>query len=823
MSGKQSTGKCLAVFLAAGLLALALVHGCTSRRDPAEEIGARVSKGYAGALQIELRETAGLERRSQLTRVGLPFPRGALVKSSNCRVVRSDGREIDSQRKVLAHWSDGSVRWLELIFEPSVAARSVGRYRLEFGPKVRFARVLKPVKAALSKGIIHIDTGRLKLEIDEKRGQVHAWLDRDANGKYTPDELVLSGMGLENHVELAALRKGAAAGRFDGQSHARLEESGPLRASVSWRGWHVNGAGKKVCPYSLRLYAHRGASRIRLVHTLVLSEPSTSSSIAEAGLSVVLAPGKLPLPAQKLLQEIAKPKRYPDLSGFQPGFRLLEGRTTRARGPSRAFLEVPTARYRLAAAIPRAARSAPWEMRVNPRGRRLVAAFWPRWGTEFTDTRSPDRRKAHGFDEFTRTESYERFWVEPGDLHAVGAARTSELWLQFLSPGAPKNAGRDLGAELAAPLLAWPGREWLRLSGVFGDPFAKRGKKAGREPGEPDWVRGQERLSSWLVGHQRDRFGWLGLWDYGDYQTIYRAKGDLDVGQRWWNWHGSWGWMQGRGGLAGGLLVPWLKSGEADDWERFRAAVVHNLDVDTLHATDRNAGMVGATHGPGVTHWSAPASPAWTYPAAWIDYYYLSGEPRCLTALESLLASLGARTIRDFGDKRAAWSPAQAGYLRARLVAREVFGSEQAKAAEESLAFFSGIADKQLGREGWARQLAPALIRYHRFTGNAAAADLIERGTRAYIASRGPAGKGGVVERNCFDACAYAWRLSGDRYFLERGRQLAEASAAAAAGRLELKNGSQPPDDLAGDSRVILELSTLPYLRAALLQAEHSD
>jgi hypothetical protein len=268
------------------------------------------------------------------------------------------------------------------------------------------------------------------------------------------------------------------------------------------------------------------------------------------------------------------------------------------------------------------------------------------------------------------------------------------------------------------------------------------------------------------------------------------------------------------------LLVPWLRSGEARDWERFRAAAAHNLDVDTRHATGREAGMVGATHGPGATHWSGPASPAWTYPGAWADYYYLAGEPRCLGVLESLAASLASRTIRDFGSPQSAWTPEQAGYLRARLVAHELLGPEHAKAASEALDFFSNIPDRQLGADGWARQVAPALIRYHRLTGDSAVAGLIERGTRAYVSSRGPASRGGPVERNCFDACAYAWRLSGDRYFLERGRQLALRSESARAGRMRKSRGNRPPEDLTRDTRAILELGTLPYLRAALREAE---
>jgi hypothetical protein len=773
--------------------------------------------GYSGALQIELRERAGLERRSEPVRAGLPFPRWALTRAENVRVLLSDGREIDSQRRVLARWPDGSVRWLELLFEPSVAANAVGRYRVEFGPKIKAAKVAGPLTASADKDTIRVDTGRLQLEIAVRGGRLRAWFDRDGDGKYAAADLVLAGPGLESFVELGGRSKGAAAGRFVGVGSARLERTGPLRAVVAWRGWHVDRAGRKVCPYQLRLYAYRGRSRLRLVHTLVISEPAAASGVVEAGLAVRLAPGRPALPAHRLVQEVELSKRYPDLAGFHSGFKLLEGRRQLAGGGARGFIECRSERFRLAAAMPRPAEGAPWELRLENRPRGLVAAFWPRWGRVHTDTRSPEEREAPGFLEFTRTESCERFWTPTPKSHGAGAARSHELWLDFGPPGGSKGAAADFGARVSSPLLAWPGHEWIKLCGVFGRLAPRR--RAGREQ-RPEWAAGAERLNGWLRLHQRRRCGWLGIWDYGDYQTVYRRRGDLDVGERWWNWHGEWGWMQGRADLGAALLVPWLASGGAREWERFRAAVVHNIDVDTVHSCGRPAGMTGATHGPGATHWSGKAALRWTYPAAWLDHYYLSGEPRGPEMLTALLNSIGDKTIDDLRSKGQPWTPDQAGYLRARLAACEIFGKEHRKAAASALSLFARLSGRELGSSGeWARGLAPALIRYHRLTGDSVVAELIEKGTRAYVSSRGPAGRDGVVARNCFDACAYAWRLSGDRYFLERGRQLAERSAAQTAAERKIDENVGIPADLALDGRVIQEVGTLPYLEAALREA----
>ncbi|MHC4916908.1 MAG: exo-rhamnogalacturonan lyase family protein [Planctomycetota bacterium] len=807
-------------FLAA---AACLLAGCVP--PSSGRPGSRPGKptGYAGALNIELRETAGVERVAEPVRVGLPMPAGALVSPENVRVVLSDGREMPSQSRAAARCTDGSVRWLELLFQPSVAANAVGRYRVEFGPKVRRGKVEKPLTAASKGGTITVDTGRLRLTVGEGDGRLSCWFDRDADGKYGAKEQVVGGSGLKSFVELKALRPGAASGRLSSRQAARLEEAGPLRAVVALGGHHPGAGGAETCPFVLRVYAYRGKSFLRLVRTMVVSEPAAASRIMESGVSLGFPGEGVHLPARQLRQEVTGRKRYPDLAGFKPAFRLLEDKKLLEKGAERGFVQIDARRFLLSAVVPGAAESAPWEIRSEPEARSVTAAFWPRWGAEHTDGRSPDQRGEHGFKEFTRTESYERYWQAASADHGVGASRTHEMWIQFDAPGAGREAAADLASRADAPLVAWPGAEWLARSGAFGRlHFAEA--PAGGADGRDRLELGMARLGAWLRLHQRQKYGWLGFWDFGDYQTIYRRRRGLDIGERWWNWHGRWGWMQGRGGLASALLVPWLERGEAEDWERFRACVVHNLDVDTVHAAGRGSGAAGLTHGPGATHWSGAPQLRWTYPAAWLDYYYLAGEPRVLEAVRSLVGSLGDKTVGDFGKPDVPWTPDQAGYLRARLAAHEILGEDAAKAARAALNHFVDLSARELGgRSDFARELAPALIRYHRLTGDRGAAAVIERGTRYYISSRGPGARGGVIARNCFDACAYAWRISGERYFLERGRQLVERSAAARAADREVAAEAEPPADLTEDSRAVFELGTIPYLRAALREAEAAD
>ncbi len=833
--------------LAVGLLLLA-GQAASCSFGVARVAGAAGRKGAAsGAFELVMQETAGFERQGETVRAGLPFPPGALAGAANIRVVGSDGREMPSQRRPLAAWPDGSVRWMELFFEPSVAASATGRYRVEFGPRVRAGKVPSPLTAEVQKGAIRIDTGRLLLELPAAEGAfgktgaqpgaakprpAGVWIDADGDGKYSADERVLAAPGLELFAELEALKPGAAAGRFTASTASadpedvrfELEESGPLRACAVWRGWHRDAAGRRACPFVVRIYAYRGRAFLRVVHTLVLSENPAASRVAEAGLALVLR-DRAATAGQALRQTVVAPRRYPDLSGFQTRDVLLDGDRTVAEGRGQRHLSTAAGRFEIAAAPARPVEDAPWELRVEPDGSRLAAVFWPRWDQESIDARGPEERSAPGFVEFARTESHERFWPREGPASSArGAARTHELWLDFGTTGANGDArGADFAARAGSPLVAWPGAACFIRSDVFGRfalPVSAEEEDSGATLGL-----GQERLGAWLALHQRERFGWLGLWDYGDYQTIYRRRGDLDVGERWWNWSGPWGWMQGREGLADALLMPWLRRGRPADFERFRAAVEHNIDVDTVHAfaagpdADAGAGMAGATHGPGASHWSVPASLAATWPAAWLDHYYLTGERRGIEALAELMRSLEGKTVADFAAPGRPWSAEQAGFIRARLAAAEAFGAPQEAAAAAALEFLDGLTARDLGSERWARDLAPALIRHHRLTASDAAARLIERGARGYLATRGPLARSTEIERNCYDSCAYAWALTGDTYFLERGRALAGRSAAARAGRIELAPGAKPPVDLSNDAREALELGTLPYLVAAEREA----
>jgi PcRGLX-like protein central beta sandwich domain/PcRGLX-like N-terminal RIFT barrel domain len=811
---ERAAGAALLLFLIA---ILPLTAGCQSSKGEASR-REKTPPSTTGSLYLELRETAGIERVAETVRASIPFAAGVLLARSSIKILRSDGRELPNQKKVLSRWPDGSVRWLQIHFQPSVAAGAVGRYRVEYTRKSKQTSVPWPLLAVKNKGGIKLNSGRLLLAVDTS-GLMEAWFDQNADGIYGKGEKLFSRPGIEPFVKMKARVKGAVQGEYLGISGLPvLEAAGPIRGTLRWSGWHVNEAGQRVCPFVLRLHLDRGGSSFRLVHTLVVSESPAQAEIAEAGIRLRLKVA--PVSALSLRQELYKPGQYPDFFAPEPGFLLRVVGREPLSGKKRGFVELALGKVAVSLAVVDPLESSPWEISSDLAKKELTVSLWPAGKDQIIDNRAIEVRKPGGFTEFTRTESYDRYWQKSKSSHGVGAARTHQVVVGFHPGKAPKNFGRDMATASDFPLIAWPGIDWISDSGVFGRLPGPAKNASGENITNAD--SGVARLESWLRLHRDRKYLWSGKWDYGDCQTVFESHDDVNIGPRWWNWHGQWGWMQGRQGFVGSLLVPWLLSGEEREWRNFTAAVRHNMDVDTVHKCGQGKmlAVAGTTHGPGATHWSGPASLASTWPGAWLDLYYLAGDARGLETLRLLQASLKGKSVADFARETESVSSQQAGYIRARFILFEAFGKKEASGVEEVLGFLAGISSKELGRSDlWAREIVPALIRYHMYCHSKEAARLIIGGTRVCISSRGAASRGGVLGRNCYDSCAYAWQLSRDRYFLERGRQLAENSAAAQAARRKIKSLEEPELDLARDTRTVIERATLPRLEAALRSA----
>lgn len=174
-------------------------------------------------IRLQVRETAGVARRGEMIRSGIPLPRSLGVRNpGSLAVVGEDGKPVPAQLEVLARWNAGlaetnvPIQWLLVIFPATVEARASATYWLTSGAKS--PPPPRPLQLARQGERVTVDTGTAVFQIGE------------------PGELF-------DEIRLAGGRRLVAGGTLSvtsGERTARhaeirrvwVEHSGPLSAAV---------------------------------------------------------------------------------------------------------------------------------------------------------------------------------------------------------------------------------------------------------------------------------------------------------------------------------------------------------------------------------------------------------------------------------------------------------------------------------------------------------------------------------------------------------------------------------------------------------------
>ena len=82
------------------------------------------------SLPLTVREWHGFPRTDEPVTCGVPMQPGALRDLSRVAIRSPEGARVPAQFAALAHWPDGSVRWLLCDFQASVAAKEAAVYTL---------------------------------------------------------------------------------------------------------------------------------------------------------------------------------------------------------------------------------------------------------------------------------------------------------------------------------------------------------------------------------------------------------------------------------------------------------------------------------------------------------------------------------------------------------------------------------------------------------------------------------------------------------------------------------------------------------------------
>lgn len=725
---------------------------------------------------------------------GIPFAMGQLGPDDAVRLNDVNGAIWPVQTRTLATWEDGSVKWLLV----TGIVPEFGRGRkltLEYGPTVTTDRPpVEQVIVTQNDDAVTVTTGPLQFTVSKKRFALFdsASVDRDEDGTFSESErLVSSG-------DLTMMHNGKTyRSSLDTKSYKlEIEEEGPLRVTLKMSGSFRDERGEPFGQFIVRIHAYAGLPQVKLFHTFIYTgypanefhhlykgrKLPSNETIEEIALempitmtqaaSVITADERksmtLPLDEKITISQYAHDAyRF----GRENEWEVVEG------AKNVGWMLVQNNQAGIMVGIRNVWQEYPKELSVDPSTRKFTIKLWPESAGELNLETGP--------------EAYGPGAVARGS--AFGLAKTHELWFSFLGVPINDKIAGGLAGLWQEPWLLMSDPEWLQASNAWG-PIG---------PVEPDRFNEQEAmledLLHWAIRQPKD-FNWYGMLDYGDTRVWYRKR-SYDKSYDEWGWHpeGRWGWHNNEAmGLHAGLLVSFFRTQDLETFEFAEAKTRHVMDVDTVHyntvANDPRLSkkisdtfsQVGSTHRHNAYHWGGRNEEAThVNVTGLLMYYYLTGYERAREVADEVGDFLLRNPVTY--DKHPDIAP-----LRgiANVVWGDVLMYQQTWDQRYRVAadrWVQVLLEGQRGDGAWLDtynpltmnwngeiknnyivfHVLPALIAYHRLTGNPEVAEAIVKATLAMIKSE--------PYLQFFDALAYTSLMTGNGEYMNEGLRRARA------------------------------------------------
>jgi len=196
---------------------------------------------------IVVRETQGIARNNEPVRHGLPLARGALGDAAQCALVDAHGQRVAAQFRALAHWPDGSIKWLLLDACLDSAANAEQRLAIRREP----AAAIQGVVVHSSADALRVATGAATFTVPRADGGVIAQVTTGEQACLDPQGLSLRARGA---------RGAALAMRFTATT---VEEEGAVRTSLLRTGV-LERDGREAARLALRLVFTRQSAAVRI-------------------------------------------------------------------------------------------------------------------------------------------------------------------------------------------------------------------------------------------------------------------------------------------------------------------------------------------------------------------------------------------------------------------------------------------------------------------------------------------------------------------------------------------------------------------------------
>jgi hypothetical protein len=233
--------------------------------------------GISQAIDIPLsvEERHGYTRRSEVVTLGVPLPRGAVKDLARLSVLDPGGKAVPAQFEALATWPDGSIKWVLADFSADSTANGKAEYRLnDTGRRPERATPLSITDG--DNDTVAVGTGPMRCVLRRKSFDLFSSveLDHNGDGKFSGNERITRPEGGPG-IRLLDPKGREISSKWGKVESFKIEASGPVRATLLWKGTLADSDGERFLKYTLRLHFYAGSGLVRAFFTLENPDPAT--------------------------------------------------------------------------------------------------------------------------------------------------------------------------------------------------------------------------------------------------------------------------------------------------------------------------------------------------------------------------------------------------------------------------------------------------------------------------------------------------------------------------------------------------------------------
>lgn len=571
-------------------------------------------------------------------RTGIPFPYGAVSSIDNLRLENGTGtQEQFAQFDTLASWPDGSVKSALVQFVTDVDANTKN-YRVAYGANISRSDFGKSI--AVTQGAdTTVDTGMIKLVINDKGLISSLWQDSNNDSQYSASEQVIDGSELflvnaKNNLEYLASRAV--------DSQVVVEENGPVRAVIKVTGSMTDANGDQLTKYLVRYYAHLDSDKLDVEYTLIDDRLEANVHSAESYRN----------PTELALAISSYGMRMHYVSSGSPQYRfggesdaVYSGTVT----GEHYLLQKGTFTYNNGEDMGHTfsysgvgtGNRAPGWMALDDGNRHMavmVRDFWQQFPNELsvdsqnlTVSLHPERALDGPADVAPLTQGLggTQIYRRPNTFYFAreGGAKTYQMRFSFADTAPSANElqeGNGLFQTHNHLLTATP--DWYTASGVFGE--LNVGTSTSADVGFDAHMMRDFYEPSMVEEKQATNFGWR---DFGD--RLRAGWANVEDGVR------IPGWYNDTHVGATNFFMMYLRTGDQRWYSLAEVSTRHFMDIDVSHgprqgywssfgAPTQPAGEIHAIKHDMVDHTARNVHQGHAHASGLVDYYLLTGDKR---------------------------------------------------------------------------------------------------------------------------------------------------------------------------------------------------